>query len=100
MADPMSGPLITYDEATDTLLVQLRPWPAVSPEDGASLVGGEDAGEGLVIHYGPDGAPFAWEIESASRHPDLVTAVLKARRSIALDGKPYSPGLAQTGTSA
>jgi hypothetical protein len=33
---------ITYDPATDTMLIELRPWPGGSPA--ASEAGGEDAG--------------------------------------------------------
>lgn len=75
-------PLIRYDATTDTLLVQLRPWPEMNAGD--ALIGGEDAGEDLVIHFGPDGQPFAWEIERASEHPEHVTAALRARRNALL----------------
>lgn len=80
----MTEPAIRYDAMTDTLLVQLRPWPAPAPGQDDALVGGEDAGEDLVIHYGPDGEPFAWEIERASEHPEHVTAALRARRAAML----------------
>jgi uncharacterized protein YuzE len=53
----MSDGPVTYDPATDTMLVELRPWPG-----GAAIsqaVGGEDAGDDLVIHYAPDGSPWA-----------------------------------------
>ena len=75
-------PVIHYDATTDTLLVQLRPWPET--EGGTGLIGGEDAAEDLVIHFGPDGQPFAWEIERASEHPEHVTAALRARRTALL----------------
>ena len=42
---------------------------------------GEDAGEDLVIHYAPAGQPWAWEIEHASQHPDLVGRALAAVRA-------------------
>jgi uncharacterized protein YuzE len=71
------GP-IAYDPATDTMLIELRPWPGGSPAE--PLAGGEDAGEDLVIHYAPDGRPWAWEIEHASQHPELVGAALRAMR--------------------
>jgi hypothetical protein len=41
-------------------------------------VGGEDAEDGLVVHYGPDDRPNALEIEHASKHPDLVARALSA----------------------
>jgi hypothetical protein len=64
---------------TDTMLVELRPWPG---GDGAAQgTGGEDAGEDLVIHVAPDGRPWAWEIEHASRHADLVARALRAMRA-------------------
>lgn len=44
-------------------------------------MGGEDADEGLVIHYGPDGRPHAYEVELASEHPDLVARALSALRA-------------------
>jgi uncharacterized protein YuzE len=71
------GP-VTYDPATDTMLVELRPWPGGAATSQA--VGGEDAGDDLVIHHAPDGSPWAWEIEHASRHPDLVGDALRAVR--------------------
>jgi hypothetical protein len=72
------GPVI-YEPATDTMLVELRPWPGGSPTD--HRAGGEDAGEDLVVHYAPDGQPWAWEIEGASRRPELVAQALAALRA-------------------
>ena len=60
------------------MLIELRPWPGGDAAHAA--VGGEDAGEDLVIHYAPDGQPWAWEIERASHHPDLVGQALTAVR--------------------
>ena len=45
--------MIRYFPETDTIAIELRPWPEAS-EGGH---GGEDAGEDLVIHYAPDGEP-------------------------------------------
>ena len=73
-----AGP-ITYDPATDTMLVELRPWPGGSPA--APSAGGEDAGVDLVVHHAPDGQPWAWEIEHASEHPELVAEALRRVRS-------------------
>lgn len=77
----MSGEPVVYDPQTDTLLVELRPWPSPSPAEVNEQVGGEDADEGLVIHYGPDGLPHAFEIDHASKRPDLVARALSALRA-------------------
>jgi hypothetical protein len=74
----MSGEPVLYDPETDTLLVELRPWPAASPAEVNEQVGGEDADEGLVGHYGPDGLPYAFEIEHALECPDLVARAFSA----------------------
>jgi uncharacterized protein YuzE len=76
----MSGEPVLYDPETDTLLVELRPWPALSPAEVKAEVGGEDAEEGLVVHYGPDGRPHAFEIEHASERPHLIARALSALR--------------------
>jgi hypothetical protein len=60
------------------MAIELRPWPG--QRRGASPVGGEDAGEDLVIHYAPDGQPWLWEIEHASVHPEHITAALEEIR--------------------
>lgn len=68
-------PRIRYHPETDTLAIEVRPWPeGVMGDD--SAIGGEDAGEDLVIHYAADGEPWLWEIEHASRHPDHIAAAL------------------------
>ena len=69
---------VAYDAETDTLLVTLRPWPGTEGDIGR--VGGTDAGDDLVIHYAPDGEPWAWEIEHASTHPELLAEALAAVR--------------------
>ena len=71
----MTGEPVLY-----TLLVELRPWPAASPAEVNEQVGGEDAEDGLVVHYGPDGLPHAFEIEHASERPELVARALAALR--------------------
>jgi hypothetical protein len=68
---------VLYESSTDTMLVELRPWPGGGPHRQTDLSGGEDAGEDLVVHYGPDGLPYAWEIENASRHPEHIAAALR-----------------------
>lgn len=75
----MTGGPVTYDPVTDTMLVELRPWPG--GDAAVRDAGGEDAGEDLVVHVAPDGRPWAWEIEHASRHPDLVARALRATRA-------------------
>ncbi len=77
----MSQGPVTYDPDTDTMLVELRPWPGGEPASPSA--GGEDAGPDLVIHYAPDGEPWAWEIEHASDHPELISKALVAARSAA-----------------
>ena len=76
----MNGEPVLYEPETDMLLVELRPWPAASPAEVNELVGGEDVEEGLVVHYGPDGLPHAFEVEHASARPDLVARALAALR--------------------
>jgi uncharacterized protein YuzE len=77
----VSGEPVVYDAETDTLLVEIRPWPSPSAAEVNEQVGGEDAGEGLVIHYGPDGVAHAFEVEHASQRPHLVARALKALRA-------------------
>jgi uncharacterized protein YuzE len=79
----MSGEPVLYDAETDTLLVELRPWPASSPAEVNERVGGEDAEDGLVVHYGTDGRPHAFEIEHASERPDLVARALRHAKGFA-----------------
>ena len=76
----ISGGPALYDPETDTLLVELRPWPGASPAEVNEQVGGENAEDGLVVHYGPDGLPQAFEVEYASERPELVARALSALR--------------------
>ena len=71
---------VLYDPETDTLLVEIPPWPAAAAEINEE-VGGEDVAEGLVVHFGPDGQPHAYEIEHASARPELVARALNALRA-------------------
>jgi len=73
-------PAIRYHPETDTLAIELRPWPGRGAGDDAQI-GGEDGGEDLVIHYAPDGEPWLWEIEHASVHPEHIAAALAQIRS-------------------
>jgi uncharacterized protein YuzE len=84
MSDPNAGAeseFVRYYPDTDTLYVEIRPWPHPAGGQDTSAVGGEDAGEDLVIHYGPDDRPYAYEIEHASRHPEHIAAALAALRA-------------------
>jgi len=73
-------PTISYHPETDTMAIELRPWPG-NDERSDAEVGGEDAGEDLVIHYAPDGEPWLWEVEHASAHPEHIAAALALIRS-------------------
>ena len=73
----MTGEPVLYDPETDTLLVELRPSP---PAEVNEQAGGEDGEDGLVVHYGTDGLPHAFEIEHASERPELVARALSALR--------------------
>jgi hypothetical protein len=69
---------VRYFVDTDTMAIEVRPWPGQSGESGE----GEDAGPDLVIHYYPgDGKPWLWEIEHASEHPEHIAAALMEMRS-------------------
>jgi uncharacterized protein YuzE len=77
----MNDPAIRYHPDTDTMAIELRPWP--EPAHGLGddrAIGGSDAGEDLVIHYAADGEPWLWEIEHASRHPEHIAAALEQIR--------------------
>ncbi len=74
------GPIISYRPETDTMAIELRPWPG-NDDEGDAQIGGEDAGDDLVIHYAPDGEPWLWEIEHASAHPEHIAAALALLRS-------------------
>ena len=77
-------PNISYTPETDTMAIEVRPWPKDTAA-GERAVGGEDAGEDLVIHYAGDGEPWLWEIEHASRHPEHIAAALaELRRRLAI----------------
>jgi hypothetical protein len=70
---------VFYEPTTDTMSIELRPWPG-----GEGDYGGEDAGPDLVIHYAPDGLPWLWEIENASTHPEHIVAGLAELRRLSL----------------
>jgi len=70
---------IRYFPETDTMAIAVRGWPGTNPK-GKDEIGREDAGEDLVIQYAADGAPWMWEIEHASRHPEHIAAALDELR--------------------
>lgn len=72
-------PSIRYYPETDTMAIEIRPWPEGVVGD-SDQIGGQDAGEDLVIHYAADGHPWLWEIEHASAHPEHIAAALKQIR--------------------
>lgn len=78
----MTEPVIRYFPDTDTMAIEVRPWPGGIGD--RENVGGEDAGEDLVIHYAADGEPWLWEIEHASAHPEHIAAALDQLRQKAL----------------
>ena len=67
---------VRYCIETDTTAVEIRPWPGLEDDDGTA----RDAGVELVIHYPPDGRPWLWQIEHASRHPEHIAAALAELR--------------------
>ena len=72
-------PSIRYYPETDTMAIEVRPWPNDAEGD-PRQVGGQDAGEDLLIHYAADGEPWLWEIEHASKHPEHIAAALELIR--------------------
>jgi uncharacterized protein YuzE len=72
-------PMIRYYPETDTMAIEVRPWPEGQGGD-PNEIGGQDAGEDLVIHYAADGQPWLWEIEHASSHPEHIAAALDELR--------------------
>ena len=75
-------PTIRYYADTDTMAIEIRPWPQAHDGD-PNNIGGQDAGEDLVVHYAADGSPWFWEIEHASRHPEHIVAALDQIRRLA-----------------
>ncbi len=81
----MNGEPVLYDPETDTLLVELRPWPAASPAEVNDQVGGEDVEEGLVVHYGRTACTPSEVGASACPPPRL------ASHGTTFQVGPYSP---------
>jgi uncharacterized protein YuzE len=57
-----------YDPATDSLYIKLRPGPSVE-----NRIVGDD----LVIDLGADGEPVGYDIQHASRHPEMIAEALQ-----------------------
>jgi|GEM_PF-1391719 len=72
-------PNIRYYPETDTMAIELRPYPTGATGSDQD-VGGQDAGKDLVVHYAADGEPWLWEIEHASAHPEHIAAALEQIR--------------------
>jgi len=77
----MTSPAIRYYPESDTMAIELRPWPGDGAGDPANI-GGQDEGEDLVVHYAADGQPWLWEIEHASEHPEHIAAALEQIRRV------------------
>lgn len=74
---------VRYCPDTDTMAIELRPWPGQEDETAVA----HDAGPDLVIHeYSGDGEAWLWEIEHASHRPEHIVAALRElqrRQSVA-----------------
>jgi hypothetical protein len=76
-------PPVRYCVETDTMAVQIGPWPGQEDDDGMA----RDADVDLIIHYAPDRQALASEIEHFSLHPEHVAAALaELRRQSAVAG--------------
>jgi uncharacterized protein YuzE len=71
-------PTIRYYPETDTMAIEIRAWPEGAGD--RNEIGGEDAGEDLVIYYAADGEPWLWEIDHASAHPEHIAVALDQLR--------------------
>ena len=74
----MTHSVLRYFPDTDTLAIEIRPWPGEAGDP--TKVGGEDAGADLVIHAAADGEPWLCEIEHASLHREHIAAALEQIR--------------------
>lgn len=57
-----------YDPETDSLYVKIRQGPSVRQR--------MDEDREVVIDYGEDGEPVGYDIQSASRHPEVIAEAL------------------------
>lgn len=59
---------VIYDLETDSLYVKIRP--------GASVRQRADEMREVIIDIGEDGEPVGYDIQFASRHPDVIAEAL------------------------
>ncbi len=68
---------VRYCLETDTMAIELRPWPGRADQTAVA----RDAGPDLVIHdCAGDGEAWLWEIEHASERPEHIVAALRELR--------------------
>lgn len=60
--------IFEYDPTTDSLYIKLRAGPSVD-----NRIVGDD----LVIDLDADGEPVGYDIQHASRHPDIIAEALQ-----------------------
>jgi uncharacterized protein YuzE len=63
MTDPVS-----YDPSTDSMYVKIRP--------GVSVRQRMDEAREVIIDLGEDGEPVGYDIQFASKHPDVIAEAL------------------------
>ena len=64
----MSGE-ISYDPSTDSMYVKIRP--------GVSVRQMTDEAREVIIDLGADDQPVGYDIQFASRHPDVIAEALR-----------------------
>jgi uncharacterized protein YuzE len=63
---------VSYDPSTDSMYVKIRP--------GASVRQKMDEQREVIIDFGEDGEPVGYDIQFASRHPDVIAEALRLLR--------------------
>jgi uncharacterized protein YuzE len=61
--------IFDYDPSTDSLYIKLRP--------GASVDNIVHDDRDLVVDIGEDGKPVGYDIQHASKHPDVIAEALQ-----------------------
>jgi hypothetical protein len=82
-------PVCCYPD-TDAMVTEVRPQPATLAGD-RNQIGGEDAGEDLVIHCAADGKPWLWEIEREQQPEHIAVALAEIQHWHELCGPRRSP---------
>ena len=59
---------VSYDPSTDSMYVKIRP--------GASVTQRMDEAREVIIDIGTDGEPVGYDIQFASKHPDVIAEAL------------------------